>query len=324
MTDATPSLRTGLCDVLGIAVPILQAGMSTFTSAELVAAVSNAGGLGILGALLRPVDELRAEIRRIRALTTRPFGVNHVLAHLDPAALDVTFEERVPVLSLAWGDPAPVTARAHAAGVRVVHQVATAAEAARAAAAGVDVVVGQGTDGGGHVGFVGTLALLPAVVDAARGTPVVAAGGIADGRGLAAALALGADGVLMGTRFLATPEAPIPDAWRRAIVAADGSATVRTAAFDRAVSMPWPGAEVRAIRNAFLGEWADRPADAERHAADLGPKLMQALTTGDFDVFPPMAGQSCGIIGDVLPAAEIVRRTVEQARATLARLTALV
>ena len=323
MTDATPRLRTRVCDVLGIDVPILQAGMSTFTSAELVAAVSNAGGLGILGALLRPVDELRAEIRRIRTLTTRPFGVNHVIAHLDPAALDVTIEERVPVLSLAWGDPTPITARAHSAGLRVAHQVATAAAAAHAAASGVDVVIGQGTDGGGHVGFVGTMALLPAVVDAARGVPVVAAGGIADGRGLAAALALGGEGVLMGTRFLATPEAPIPDTWRRAIVTADGAATVRTASFDRAVAMPWPGAEVRAIRNAFLGEWADRPDDAERHAADLGPKLMSALMAGNIDVFPPMAGQSCGLIAEILPAAEVVRRVVDEAKATLRRLTAL-
>jgi len=324
MTAPSKLLRTRVCDVLGIEAPILQAGMSTFTSAELVAAVSNAGGLGILGALLRPVDELRAEIRRIRTLTTRPFGVNHVIAHLDPAALDVTLEERVPVLSLAWGDPAPLAARAHAAGVRVVHQVATVADAAQAAAAAVDVIVGQGTDGGGHVGFVGTIALLPAVVDAARGIPVVAAGGIADGRGLAAALALGAEGVLMGTRFLATPEAPIPDAWRRAIVAADGGATVRTAAFDRAVAMPWPGAEVRAIRNAFLGEWAERPDDAERNAAYLGPQLMRALTAGDFALFPPMAGQSCGIITAVLPAGEVVNRVVAEARATLGRLTALV
>lgn len=323
MTTASQRLRTRVCDVLGVDAPILQAGMSTFTSAELVAAVSNAGGLGILGALLRPVGELRAEIRRIRARTTRPFGVNHVIAHLDPSALDVTLEERVPVLSLAWGDPAPLTARAHAAGLRVVHQVATVADAAHAAAAGVDVIVGQGTDGGGHVGFVGTMALLPAVVDAARGIPVVAAGGIADGRGLAAALALGAEGVLMGTRFLATREAPIPDAWRTAIVTADGSATVRTAAFDRAVAMPWPGAEVRAIRNAFLGEWAARADEAGRHAGELGPRLMQALVSGDLDVFPPMAGQSCGLVGEVLPAGEVVRRTMNEATAVLRRLATL-
>src|SRR6185369_8147325 len=122
--------------------------------------------------------------------------------------------------------------RAHAAGMRVVHQVPTAAQAAAAARAGVDVVIGQGTDGGGHVGLVGTMPLLPAVVDAAKGVPVLAAGGIADGRGLAAALALGADGVLMGTRFLATPEAPIPDAWRQLLVTSDESTTLRTTALD--------------------------------------------------------------------------------------------
>ncbi len=249
--------------------------------------------------------------------------MNHVIAHLDPTALDVTFEERVPVLSLAWGDPAPFVTRAHAAGMRVIHQVPTAAEAARAAAAGVDVVIGQGTDGGGHVGFIGTLPLLPAVVDAAGGVPVLAAGGIADGRGLAAALALGADGVLMGTRFLATPEAAIPDAWRQILVDADESTTVRTASFDRALLMPWPGAEVRAIRNAFLGEWADRPDEAGASAADLGPKLLGALAAGDVSIFPPMAGQGCGLIHEILPAGEVVRRTVEEARAVLQRLARL-
>ncbi|MEO6029122.1 MAG: nitronate monooxygenase [Candidatus Binatia bacterium] len=313
-------MRTRVCDLLGIDAPILQAGMSTFTSAELVAAVSNAGGLGILGALLRPPDQLRAEIQRIRTLTTRPFGVNHVIAHLDPTALDVTFEEHVPVLSLAWGDPGPLVTRAHAAGVRVVHQVPTAADASHAAAVGVDVIVGQGTDGGGHVGFVGTLPLLPAVVDAAGDVPVLAAGGIADGRGLAAALALGAAGVLMGTRFLATPEAPIPDGWRRLIVDSAESTTVRTAAFDRALMMPWPGAEVRAIRNQFLADWSERPDEAGANAAELAPRLMDALRGGDFATFPPMAGQSCGVIREILPAGEIVRRTVAEAEVALRRL----
>jgi NAD(P)H-dependent flavin oxidoreductase YrpB (nitropropane dioxygenase family) len=317
-------LRTKVCELLGIDAPVMQAGMSTFTCAELVAAVSNAGGLGILGALLRPPSELRAEVRRIRTLTDRPFGVNHVLAHLDATALDVTFEERVPVLSLAWGDPTPIVLRAHAAGLKVVHQVPTAADAAHAAAAGVDVIIGQGTDGGGHVGFVGTLPLLPTVVDAARGVPVVAAGGIADGRGLAAALALGADGVLMGTRFLATREAPIPERWKQAILSSDESTTLRTAAFDRAVAMEWPGAEVRAIRNRFMTEWGDRPNEAGEHAAELAPLLMQALAAGDLDLFPPMAGQSCGLIAAIEPAATIVRRTVEEAEEVLRRLAKMV
>ena len=315
--------RTRVCEVLGIDVPVVQAGMATFTSAELVAAVSNAGGLGILGALLRPPDELRDEIRRIRTLTDRPFGVNHVIAHLDATALDVTFAERVPVLSTSWGDPAALVARAHADGMRVVHQVPTAAQAAAAARAGVDVIVGQGTDGGGHVGFVGTMPLLPAVVDAANGVPVLAAGGIVDGRGLAAALALGADGVLMGTRFLATPEAPIHPRYRDAIVGADESTTIRTESFDRATGMVWPGAEMRAIRNRFLADWAHRPDAAGAHAAELGPQLMQALGAGDMDIFPAMAGQGCGLIADVRPAAEIVRKTVSEAEAVLRRLAGL-
>lgn len=316
-------LHTRACTVLGIGTPVVQAGMSSFTSPELVAAVSNAGGLGILGALLRPAARLRDDLVRIRALTDRPFGVNHVLAHLDPEALEITLASRVPVISTAWGDPAPVVARAHAAGVRVLHQVATAAEASRAAAAGVDVIVAQGTDGGGHVGFVGTLPLVPAAVDAARGVPVLAAGGIADGRGLAAALALGADGVLMGTRFLATHEAPIPERWKRVIVETPESETIRSGAFDRVVEMDWPGAEVRAIRNLFLAEWSDRPDHAAARAAELAPRLMQSLASGDMQQFPPMAGQGCGIIGDVVSAAEVVRRVAAEAGAVLDRLASL-
>ncbi len=316
-------LHTRACTVLGIATPIVQAGMSSFTSPELVAAVSNAGGLGILGALLRPVAKLRDDLARIRALTDRPFGVNHVLAHLDPEALEITLQSRVPVISTAWGDPSPIVARARAAGVRVLHQVATAAEASRAAAAGVDVIVAQGTDGGGHVGFVGTLPLVPAAVDAARGVPILAAGGIADGRGLAAALALGADGVLMGTRFLATTEAPIPEGWKRTIVDSPESDTVRSDVFDRVVEMEWPGAEVRAIRNLFLTEWSGRAGDAAARAAELAPRLMQSFSAGDMEQFPPMAGQGCGIVGDVVPAADVVRRVDAEARAVLDRLAAL-
>jgi NAD(P)H-dependent flavin oxidoreductase YrpB (nitropropane dioxygenase family) len=312
-------LRTRVCDVLGIEHPVLQAGMGLVTSPELVAAVSNAGGLGILGALHMPAGQLAQAIGRIRELTSRPFGVNHVLAHLDPAALEATIGARVPVLSLAWGDAREVTGRAHAAGLVVIHQVNTAAEAARAAAAGVDVVVAQGTDGGGHVGSVGTVALVPAAVDAAKGVPVVAAGGIADGRGLAAMLALGAEGVLMGTRFLATDEAPCPPAWKAAIVRGTEADTMRTTAFDAAVAMPWPGAALRAVRNAFLERWDGRDADAARAAAELTRELMAALERGDCDTFPAMAGQSVGLVHDVKPAAEVVREVVVQAQEALGR-----
>jgi NAD(P)H-dependent flavin oxidoreductase YrpB (nitropropane dioxygenase family) len=314
-------LRTPVCDLLGIEVPIVQAGMGPLTSAELVAAVSNAGGLGILGALLRPADALRSEIRRIRELTDRPFGVNHVILFLDPAALEVTLEEQVPVLSLFWGDAAPYVPRAHAAGAKVIHQVTTAAEAASAAAAGVDVVVAQGSEAGGHVGSVGLMPLLPRVVDAVSPIPVLAAGGIADGRGLAAALALGAEGVLMGTRFLATPEAPCPAAWKQAILAASEADTVCSPVFDHAIGMPWPGAELRAIRNRFLEEWMGRDEEAAREAARLAPMLMQALQAGDMETFPPMAGQTCGLIQALTPAAQVVRDVASEAEATLRRLS---
>jgi NAD(P)H-dependent flavin oxidoreductase YrpB (nitropropane dioxygenase family) len=162
------------------------------------------------------------------------------------------------------------------------------------------------------------------VVDAVAPIPVLAAGGFADGRGLVAALALGADGVLMGTRFLATAEAPIPAAWKQLVVDAAETTTVRTTAFDRALMMPWPGAEVRAIRNAFLAEWADRPDEAARHAAELGPRLLDALRAGDLTTFPALAGQGCGLIHDVVPAGEVVRRTVVEADAVLRRLGRLV
>lgn len=316
-------LRTTACDVLGIEAPIVQAGMAVVTSAELVAAVSNAGGLGILGALLRPPDALRQEIRRIRELTDRPFGVNHVIEHVDAAGLEITFEERVPVLSLAWGDPGPYLQRARDLGMKVIHQVNTARQGARAAAAGVDLIVAQGADGGGHVGAVGTMALVASVVDATHPVAVLAAGGIADGRGLAVALALGAQGVLMGTRFLATQEAPCPPAWKQQILAATEADTVSSTAFDRAMSTDWPGAVLRAVRNRFLDEWVGREEEVAREAARLGPMLMRAFEAGDMEIFPPMAGQSCGLIRDLPPAAQVVREVAAQAEETLRRLSRL-
>jgi NAD(P)H-dependent flavin oxidoreductase YrpB (nitropropane dioxygenase family) len=271
-------LRTSVCELLGIDVPVVQAGMGPLTSAELVAAVSNAGGLGILGAVLRPADALRAEIHRIRELTDRPFGVNHVLALLDAEAMEVTLDERVPVLSTSWGDIGPYVTRAHDLGMKMIHQVVTASQAAQAAEAGADVVIAQGTDGGGHVGAVGTMPLVPRAVDASAPVPVLAAGGIVDGRGLAAALALGAQGVLMGTRFLATAEAPCPPAWQQAILAANESDTVRSTLFDDAIGMPVPGSEVRAIRNRFQDEWIGRETGCPLGA---GPASRDAQSDAD-------------------------------------------
>ena len=199
-------MKTNLCHVLGIEHPIIAAPMGPdLTGPELVAAVSNAGGLGILQAQFCSPPVFRQEIRRVRALTARPFGVNLLLHFPVEDQVAICLEERVPILSLFWGDPTPYVGRAHAAGVKVFHQVGSVADARRAAAAGVDVIIAQGVEAGGHVaGEVSTLALVPRVVDAVAPRPVAAAGGIADARGVVAVLALGAQAAVLGTRFLAS------------------------------------------------------------------------------------------------------------------------
>src|SRR5258708_10179698 len=196
------TLHTPVCELLGIDVPIFQAGMSRYTTPQFVAAVSNAGGLGIVGGLGRSPDELRSEIRQVRELTSRPFGVNHVLCQLDPAAFQVTIAQRVPVVSLAWGRSEELTYQAHEAGIKVIHMVNTPEDAGLVASDGADVVVAQGTEGGGHVGTMSTLPLVPLVVDLVGGAPVLAAGGIGEGRGRAAVPHLGAHGGPTTTKVL--------------------------------------------------------------------------------------------------------------------------
>ena len=306
-------LQTPVCDLLGIQLPIFQAGMSSYTTPELVAAVSNAGGLGIIGGLSREPDALREEIRKVRELTSRPFGVNHVVSQLDPAAIDVTIELRVPVLSLAWGKAGEIVRRAHDAGMKVIHQVNTPEEAGRAAADGADVIAAQGGEGGGHVGAMSTLALVPQVVDVVNGVPVLAAGGIADGRGLAAVLMLGAQGALIGTRFLATPEARGRGHSKDVILNALGSQTVASKFFDDVLGLRWPGALVRSIRNPLLDRWAQRQQDWALAADQIRPSLEAALAAGDF----VLAGESAGLIHDIVPAGELVARIARAAEALL-------
>jgi enoyl-[acyl-carrier protein] reductase II len=306
-------LQTPVCDLLGIQIPIFQAGMSTYTTPELVAAVSNAGGLGIIGGLSRDADELGEEILKVRQLTSRPFGVNHVVSQLDPDAIDVTIELRVPVLSLAWGKADEIVRRAHDAGMKVIHQVNTPEEAGRAASDGADVIVAQGAEGGGHVGAMSTLPLVPQVIDVVNGVPVLAAGGIADGRGLAAVLMLGAQGALIGTRFLATPEARGRGHSKDAILNALGSQTVASKFFDDVLGLRWPGALVRSIRNPLLDRWAQRQQDWALAAEQIRPSLEAALAAGDFVI----AGESAGLIHDIVPAGELVARIAREAEALL-------
>jgi enoyl-[acyl-carrier protein] reductase II len=306
-------VHTPVCRLLGIDVPILQAGMAGWTTPELVAAVSNAGGLGIIAGLGLSADQLRGEIRRVRELTSRPFGVNHVVCRLDEPAFEVTLAQRVSVLSLAWGQANDLTYRAHDAGLKVVHMVTSPEEAGQVAADGADVVVAQGTEGGGHVGQMSTLPLVPQVVDIVGDVPVLAAGGIADGRGLAAVLMLGAQGALLGTRFLATPEARARGRSKDVILNAMGSQTVASKFYDDVLNIVWPGSTVRSIRHPLLDEWAERPQEWGLAAEQLRPALEAAVAAGDF----VLAGESSGLIHDIVPAGELVERIAREAETAL-------
>jgi len=318
-------LHTPICALLGIRHPVCQAGMANYTSPALVAAVSAAGGLGVHGGLGRSAAEVTRFCRETRALLpAAPFGINHVIERIDEAAFAVSLAAGVPVICLSWGDPGPWTARAHAAGALVIAQVTRPDEVPLALAAGVDALIAQGTEGGGHSGFLPLAELLPATIAAAGRVPVLAAGGIVDGAGLVAALAHGAAGVWIGTRFLATPEAAISDAWKGALLAAGTDATVHTAAFDQLWGRPWPGARVRAIRNDFTAAWHERAdALAAQHAA-VREAVWQAERDDDPRLFALMAGAGVGRIGTLRPAGALVGELVSEAEAIIGRLAALV
>src|SRR6266496_2090170 len=223
-------LRTQLCDLLQIEFPVIQAGMGPFTGAQLAAAVSNAGGLGSLGASQRPVADLERQLALI--LRARP-----------------------PIISLALGEPGDLVKRAHDAGILVMQQVHTVKQARQAAEREVDVIIAQGSEAGGFGGTVAALALVPQVIDAVIPIPVVAAGGIADGRGLAAALVLGAQGVNVGTRFLASTEAPVSEGWKEAILAAESEDAVKVEVWNDMIPLPGGGGYgtvPRALRTPFI------------------------------------------------------------------------
>jgi nitronate monooxygenase/enoyl-[acyl-carrier protein] reductase II len=311
-------MRTRICELLGIEYPVIQAGMSLFTSAELVCAVSNAGGLGSLGCWRRTPEDFRRQLAKIREGTQRPFAINHVVQDLNEEVFRLTLEARPALVSMALADPGDLVKRIHDAGCKAMMQVTTVAQARQAAERGIDIIVAQGSDGGGYIGSIGTMALVPQVVDAVRPLPVVAAGGIADGRGLAAALMLGADGVNVGTRFLASEEAPIGPAWKRGIVGAAAEDTVRVDVLNDI--MPNPGAlgygtVLRSLRSPFIDAWRERREDAKREAGRLLAELVALTRAGRIGEAFPAAGQSVGAIRDIRPAGEIVRRLVDEARA---------
>ncbi len=370
-TAATaPRLRTPLCDLLGIEYPVLQSGMAPIGGPELAAAVSAAGGLGILGAAHLTADEVRRRIQEVRRRTDRPFGVN-LLLHEEmwppvesstfsdqvvqsvhtvlnrfrtslglplrhdrpatrpdrvPAAIEVLLEERVPVFSIGLGNPPRgLVDRFHAQGAKVVAMIATVEDARAVAANGVDVIVAQGGDAGGHRSnwrkppsaqhaAIGTMSLVPEVVQAVN-VPVVAAGGISTGRGLVAALALGAQGAMIGTRFVATPESLARDFYKSALVEGGSDQTVITDAYT--------GLYARLLRNTYIEEYDASGAPTFTGYLQLNANndiLAKATSTADRDYYPLWAGQGVGMVNEVRPAADVLHTLVREAEAALREL----
>ena len=316
-------LKTPLCDLLGIEVPIICAPFGPWHQVDLAAAVCEAGGLGSVGSVLHPAAELRQQWETLRALTNRPFAINHTARPFDPKVFDEILDFGPAVVSFHLGDPDGLVERAHGVGALWMQQVMNAEQARRAVDLGADVIIAQGAEAGGHGGGVSTMVLVPEVIDIAGAIPVVAAGGIADGRGLAAALAMGAQAVNMGTRFLASTEFAGSDDWKKMILDAGTEDTVQTDALDPimppyTMAKPWHGKE-RMLRKPYLAKWDGRTDDLADRAGELGPEIIAAILAGSGHEYVPFAGQSAGLIDDILPAAEIVRRTVAQAQNALAR-----
>ncbi|HEU5444713.1 MAG TPA: nitronate monooxygenase [Pseudolabrys sp.] len=314
-------IHTRICDLLGIPHPIVLGGMGTATTAPLVAAVSNAGGFGTLGTSAFNAATLESEIAAIHERTEKPFGVNHLLFQIKEDMFAVTLRARPDVAAFAWArkdqNLRDYFARAHDAGCKVMYMAGEVPEALRAAEAGADVLVAQGTEAGGHVAWMASLPLVPMMVKALTPLPVLSAGGIADGRGLAAALALGAEGVLLGTRFMATPEAPIHANFKQAIVKSDGHDTVLTEIPDLASQRVWPGAMSRAQRNKFIERWAGREWALRQNASEVGKEVAAARTAGDVDNASLSFGQDAGLIDSIKSVKDVVAEIVAEAEAII-------
>ncbi|MFN9162191.1 MAG: NAD(P)H-dependent flavin oxidoreductase [Alphaproteobacteria bacterium] len=319
------ALRTPLCDMLGIKYPILLAGMGGVSYAEVCAAVSEAGGFGTLGMAGRSTKEIRDEMRKVRSLTSKPFGVDLLAAvpeSLEKAA-DIIIEEGAAAFISGLGvPPRHLVDRFHAAGLKVMNVCGTVRHAKAGEEGGLDAVVAQGTEAGGHTGKIAGMALVPQVVDAVK-IPVIAAGSIVDGRGLAASLALGAQGVWIGTRFIASKEAHAGDLYKQAVIDCTDEDTIITRAYS--------GKPMRVYKNDYVADWERRPHE-------IKPFPMQAMISTQAGVMGGIGGQvegldrnrsafamgqGAGAIQEVQSCAEIVNGIMAEAEAIIARMSAL-
>ena len=308
-------MKTKLTELLGIKYPVIQGGMAWTSDANLAAAVSNAGGAGIIGSGGRTVEWTRDEVRKAKGLTDKPFGVNVMLMAPNIAEIiEMLCEEKVAFVTLGAGNPVPHIATFHAAGIKVIPVVPSVKLAKRIEAAGADAMVVEGMEAGGHIGKQTTMALMENVLPAVQSIPVLVAGGISDGRALAAALLMGAEGVQMGSRFLLTTECPAHPAAKEAIVKATDTDSVATG-YSRNLG-------VRCLANAFTDAYT-----AKEIAGAPKEELMQmgtgtnckGILEGDTVNGTVMCGQSLNVLNDVLPCKDVMERIIEEAKAAIAR-----
>jgi nitronate monooxygenase len=304
-------LKTRLTETYGLRYPVVAAPMANHSGGHLAAAVTAAGGLGTFGGINRAGPEwVKEQIQFVRNKTGDIFGVGFITAFVPgfEANFEACLEERVPVIIFSFGDPTPYVKRTKAAGLSAFCQVQTLEGARTAVAAGADLLIAQGNEGGGHSGYLGTLPCLSLVLSVACGTPVIAAGGVADGPTLAAVLAAGAEGALLGTALLATPEAvEVPEHFKELIVASDGQDTIHTRVYDILGGAPWPAGIGERLRvNRLTTEWADREGELGEHREEINAAIQGAQSRRDPEFTAVLFGQSAGMISAVRPAAEVI------------------
>ncbi|MGE5396477.1 MAG: enoyl-[acyl-carrier-protein] reductase FabK [Chitinophagales bacterium] len=309
------NIHTNLCDLLGIEYPLLQGGMAWIAGGRLAAAVSEAGGLGIIGAGGADPDSLKTEIRIVKKLTSKPFGVNLIMVspYID-ALVDLVIEEKVSMVTFGAGNPGKYIGRLKEAGIKVIPVVSSVVLGKRLARLGANALIAEGTESGGHIGEMTTMCLVPMLVDAVN-IPVIAAGGIADGRGMAAAFALGASGVQMGTRFICAEECGVHPSYQEKVI--------KAADRDTLVCGSSTGHPVRAIHNRFTRYFisCEKSGWPTEELEKLGAgRYPTAAVKGDMEEGTILAGQICGLVKKVQPAGEIVKEVIEEAQGILQRL----
>ena len=311
-------IKTDICDLLQIEYPILQGGMAWLGTAELAAAVSEAGGLGIIGAGHMPPDIFRNEIHKLKERTNKPFGCNIMLmSPFVKEVMEVVVEERVPVITTGAGNPGVYIPVLKEIGTKVIPVVASVLLAKRLLRGGIDAIIAEGTESGGHVGDITTMALIPQVVDAVD-VPVIAAGGIADGRGMAAAFALGAQAVQMGTRFVLSEECIAHENYKNAVLKAKDRATVMTGLTT--------GHPVRIIDNALAHKYKslEFSGGSKEDLENLGAgTLRKAAIEGDVKEGSVMIGQISGMLTDVKPCATIIKDIMAETETVIKKLQGL-